>query len=485
MEHTTMQLQKTTGTYFTGLLAGLAMLAVTGCSEDARDWSGDYEALFGEGCGLMLESSGLDFSIVPTAGEGDSRSYTLRLNPSLAANLGFPMNSTPAVEDDNGRLIFNYDITEQGGWGTESRRSMSIRLAPHPDKEDMALIYQWRVSSSTNVGFGADIDGLDAFAQNGLPINGRYNDAPALCIGKVDRLDPKERQKIMAKLQKAEDEIRIKREAEEAKARAEAEAARQAEIDVVRAMDFDEYYSLLGPCRDYAYAQRDSVTCQAARGMRDDRLSEQKQTYITQYGEYEDDALEKFLKDCRKRGRDELTQLACQAALEVSKERTAAAREAEKQRLLALSFDDYAAEYDACNGARTLTCEVAKKMKNERAEAEAKHLLATVSGAELYERRETICKGSSAPRTLCHALQIAKKEAWKIELDRLANSPEDLEQAHNDCTDRMIALAKTKNYATEASSLMDSFQCKTSKEALAKLGIRVNYRKHITLTESE
>ncbi|MFV0277765.1 MAG: hypothetical protein ACK5HY_11340 [Parahaliea sp.] len=475
------------------ILAGLLTIGLAGCSGDKpRDWSGDYEPLSGEACELALGlEPKLRFSLVATAGGGtvpqansDLRSYSLRMSPAAATHFGIPVGSPPAVEDDQGRLTFTFDSDERYALGVRMRATMTMRLAPHPDKPDLALLYFWSLSNGVNFENGITVDVLATLREEETKDPAKaflasYNGAPAICVGKVDRLTAEQRQQAVAKQQAAAAKEAAKRQAAAEKAQAKAAAERQAKREELRSLGFAEYYNALERCGDHQI--RDTVPCQVARELRGERLDEQKRVYLTQYGSYEDNALAEFLGRCPQ-SRDELVKLACSAASEVATERAAAAREAEKQRLRALPFVDYVAEYEACQGKQTTLCSDVKAMYQARIKTEADQLAATVGGAELRDRRETLCKGWSAPRSQCEVLRIAGKATWDSEVARLVGEPKALEKAYNDCVERHEALRKTREYSIKSHGLINSFECKTATEALQKLGVRTDFRQPISLS---
>ncbi|MEM8562258.1 MAG: hypothetical protein AAGF57_08495, partial [Pseudomonadota bacterium] len=467
------------------LLCGAALVAV-GCAKEPRDYSGPYEALSGPSCEMTLGDN-LVFTILPVA-IGEQTSYSLKSEIPVPH---FPSTSKPAAPAPDGSLTFVYEMSDSGML-VDTRGSLTVGFKPHPTDDELLLLDQWDVQSVASTGHSASTSLFDQMANSGRSLDELYSTSPpVMCIGRVTRMPYEERQHKIAGLQveaafaKAEaeriaQEKQAAAEAQRAQDLAKEEAERAAAEARYTEMSFDDLWSDRHACK----GDRWTVDCQAYKSVLAERSTEEYELQLAGFASIGVQQLTEIIDEC---GFDRSPGTAtprCRAAQAVAEGRQQDAIEADRQRFMAMSYDEYIQALADCHLISAYACDMLGGMSRQRHKQEVARLQTELSGQELFDLRDDACQtgGKTRNSERCKMLREAAQPARTAERKRLEGDKDAFIAAWNTCADEYAELAAQghRRNSDEVRALTQRFQCVTATDAKRVWGVKGDFRKRVS-----
>ncbi|MEM9257866.1 MAG: hypothetical protein AAGA91_20715, partial [Pseudomonadota bacterium] len=396
------------------LLCGAAFVAV-GCAKEPRDYSGPYEALSGPSCEMRLGDN-LAFTILPVA-IGEQTSYSLKSEIPVA---NFPSTSQPAAPAADGSLTFVFEMSDSGML-VDTNATMTVGFKPHPTDEELLLVDQWYVRSVASTGHSASTSFFTEIAKHEGSLDQLYSASPpVMCVGRVTRMPYKERQHKIAGLQveaafakaeadRIEQEKHAAAEAQRAEDKAEEEADRAAAEARYTKMPFDALWS----DRDACQGGRWTLDCQAYKSVLAERTTEEYELQLAGFASIGVQQLTEIIDDCGFHRSPGTATPRCRAAQAVADGRQQDAIAADRQRFMAMSYDEYIQALADCHIISAYVCDMLGGMSRERHQREVARLQTDLSGQELFDLRDDACQtgGKTRNSERCKMLREAAQPA--------------------------------------------------------------------------
>ena len=432
----------------------LAIVALSGCSEKAYDYSGEYEYLVGMECNLQESSTDGLLEVVTASDSGAGRSYRVRF--PMAANLDIPVISAPASPNDAGELTVFFNKEKNGMMGYQSSQTMVMTLVPHPDKSDHLWLTRWTYATQDNIGGSDERNLLDLFlkssraqAQASSPESIDFTNSAA-CFGKKNRLTGEERAALQEKM---------------------AQQQRQRVADQISrlgALSFDEFQAIERDCQ----ANPAAPVCRAYSELADQRLAVEKQRERGRLSSLTDIALESEARSCQQRSREPR----CLVIDKIGTERREAALVIEKVHLVAMSYSAFANhERASCAENWSEECKMYRSLEDQKWQDEIARLLSVYDGGELVNLEWRACNSASPTYREDRHQCNKRREVTRIKRSHQAQyyeeHPDELRETYNACIDELDNLTTARN-SKESQDIRHTFRCSTALDGARKSGIR-------------
>ena len=431
----------------------LAIVALSGCAEKVYDYSGEYEFLVGRDCKLLDSSTGNTLEVAVASDSSPGRGYRVRL--PVAANMELPAISAQASPNDAGELTVFFNKEKNGMMGYQSSQTMVMTLVPHLSKPDHLWLTRWTLSAQNNLGASNERDMLDlllkssrAQAESSLTESIDLTNSYA-CLGKKSRLTLAERTAL------------------------EEETVRQQEqlvaghISRLKALSFEEFQAIDPGCN----MTPATPICRAYFEQAEQRRAAEKQRELERLSGLSDTALEAEGRSCH-RSREPR----CLAIAEIVAERRTVALDAEKSRLVAMSYSAFANhERASCAEKWTEECKMYRSLEDHKWQEEITRLLSVYDGEELVSLEWRACNSASPTYREDRHQCNKRREVTKIKRSHQAQyydeHPDQLRETYNACIDGLDNLATARN-SKESQDIRYTFRCSTALDGARKSGIR-------------